>query len=175
MNITPYSISKKVKKPPQSVYRKIESILKKPPVDDIHIHIRKDDDKWFIDETGESIILSAFESEQQSTIIQQNVEQNFQQQISTLNNRILELEQQLKTANDELTKERKFSRTQILFLTEKVIEQNEKLIQLNENQQILQAQSQKNVAMLAADTETNKKGNFFARLFGKKQTDNNGN
>ena len=63
LNITPYAISKKLKKPAQVVYKKIENLLKKPPCENIDEHIKKVDNKWIIDEIGEKLIISSFKDE----------------------------------------------------------------------------------------------------------------
>jgi hypothetical protein len=55
LNITPYAISKKLKKPAQIVYKKIETLLKNPPCGNIEDHVKKVNNKWIIDETGEEL------------------------------------------------------------------------------------------------------------------------
>ena len=95
------------------------------------------------------------------------------------NAEILFLREQVKELQDELSKEREFSRTQsekITDLTDRVISQNEQLIKLNENQQILLLSEQtKNKPPLLSEITTdiedapheNKQG-FFKRIFNKK-------
>lgn len=176
---TPYMIAKKLQKPAQVVYKKISVLLEKPPFENIDEHIKKVNDKWIIDEKGEEIITSSFKDEQQSIIIEHKSEQFYEHQCSQMNNEIIELKAQLKIANDELIKEREFSRTQgekLTEMTDRVISQNEQLIKLNENQQILLLSEQtKNKPPLLSEITTdieeapheNKQG-FFKRIFKKK-------
>ena len=165
LNITPYAISKKLKKPAQVVYKKIEILLKKPPCENIEEHIKKVDDKWIIDEIGEELIISSFKDEQPNEQI--NEQQN-EQLLSHMNNEIIMLREQLKTANDELIKERDFSRTQ----ADKISDLADRLARLNENQQVLLLSEQsKNTPLLSEITskDNDKQKSLWERLFKNKK------
>jgi len=163
LNITPYAISKKLKKPAQVVYKKIEILLKKPPCEYIEEHIKKVDDKWIIDEIGEELIISSFKDEQ---LNEQFSEQPNEQLLSYMNNEIMTLKEQLKTANDELIRERDFSRTQ----AEKIADLADRLARLNENQQVLLLSEQsKNVPLLSENTTEDKQKSLWQRVFGNKK------
>ena len=164
LNITPYAISKKLKKPAQVVYKKIEILLKKPPCENIEEHIKKVDDKWIIDEIGEELIISSFKDEQPNEQI--NEQQN-EQLLSHMNNEIIMLREQLKTANDELIKERDFSRTQ----ADKISDLADRLARLNENQQVLLLSEQSKTTPLLSEitSEDNKQKSLWERLFKNKK------
>ena len=144
------------------MYKKIEMLLKKPPCENIVEHIKKVDDKWIIDEIGEELIISSFKDEQ--SYEQQNEQPN-EQLLSYMNNEIISLKEQLKTANAELIKERDFSRTQ----AEKIADLADRLARLNENQQILLLSEQsKNTPLLAETTANSKQKSLWERIFKQK-------
>jgi len=180
LNITPYAISKKLKKPAQVVYKKIEVLLKKPPCENIEEHIKKVNDKWIIDEIGEELIISSFKDDQPNEQIYEQInEQKNEQLLSYMNIEITMLREQLKTANEELIKEREFSRSQ----ADKITDLADRLARLNENQQVLLLSEQTKNAPLLSESTTdaeaggsselsdiqNNKKSLWQRLFKQKK------
>lgn len=173
---SPYKLSQELNISSTAVYKKIKQLD-----NELKPHIKKENNKIFLNEEAERIIRDNF-----SEVIQPVDEQfdnqlsnefdklynKFDSEIEYLREQNRLLQEQNKSLQDELRTEREHSRQQ----ADRTTEIAERLTKLNENQQILLLSEQKKNTPLISDTtdtegvrtnQENRKG-IFAKIFSKK-------
>jgi hypothetical protein len=82
----------------------MNSLLKKPPCNDIEEHIKKVNGSWIIDEVGEQIIINSFRKDEQPSNRQLN--NNYSTGEQLVNEDVHLLKTQIKSAIDEISDEK---------------------------------------------------------------------
>ena len=165
---SPYQIAKELNVTPQSVYQKIERIEEQ-----LDTHIHRNGKKMLIDEQGETLIKSTFQ-----TTVEQEPQQDIEQELlKQLNNQLNTENEFLRKQNtnllEDLNKEREHSRQQAQSLSEL----SDKLAELTKNEQILMLQY-KNTLLLSderppdeseSDGNNKKTLSIWQRIFKQKK------